>query len=39
MDRKQLPEMAWKEFTDTGRVGAYLLYRAVRRAEGRADRT
>lgn len=33
MKRNVLPEMAWREFTDTGRVGAYLLYRAVRKAE------
>ena len=30
MDEKS--RRAWEAFTDTGRVGAYLLYRAIRGA-------
>lgn len=32
MERENLEKRAWERFTDTGKVGAYLLYCAIRGA-------
>ena len=38
MNQHKSPESAWNEFTDTGRLDAYLTYRALQRAKERTDR-